>query len=74
MAVVLADLLDEKQIALELRARTRDEALREIVGLLHASGKIHEPAKFLAAVIERENSSSTVGDMASPSRTPAPIS
>jgi mannitol/fructose-specific phosphotransferase system IIA component (Ntr-type) len=62
MAVVLADLLDEKQIALDLHARTRDEALSEIIALLHASGKILDPTKFLAAVIERENSSSTIAE------------
>ena len=60
MAVVLADLLDEKQIALELQSQTRDEAIHEIVGLMQASGSIHDAEKFLAAVIERENSSSTV--------------
>ena len=54
MAVVLADLLDEKQIELELRARTRDEALREIVDLLQRKRKISDAEKFLAAVIDRE--------------------
>ncbi len=62
MAVVLADLLDEKQIELELRTRTRDEALREIVDLLHANGKIPDVEKFLAAVIDRERTASTVAE------------
>ncbi len=62
MAVVLTDLLDENQIALDLRSRTRDEAIREIVGLMQTSGKIQDGEKFLAAVIERENSSSTVAE------------
>lgn len=62
MAVVLADLLDEKQIALELRASTRDEALREIVDLFRASGKVSDPDKFLDAVIAREKSASTLAE------------
>jgi mannitol/fructose-specific phosphotransferase system IIA component (Ntr-type) len=62
MAVVLADLLDEKQIALDLQARERDQALREIVALLKANGKIHDVQKFLTALIERENKSSTVAE------------
>jgi len=62
MAVVLADLLDEKHITLELRSRTRDEAMREIVSLMQACGRIQDAEKFLAAVIERENCSSTVAE------------
>ncbi len=59
MAVVLADLLDEKQIELELHSRTRDDALREIVDLLQANGKISDAEKFLAALIDRERNAST---------------
>jgi mannitol/fructose-specific phosphotransferase system IIA component (Ntr-type) len=62
MAVVLADLLDEKQIELELRARTRDDALREIVDLLKGGGKISDPEKFLATVITRERIASSVAE------------
>jgi fructose PTS system EIIA component len=62
MAVVLADLLDEKQIALDLRAQTRDEALREIVGLLRANEKLPEPEKFLDALIKLEREHSTVAE------------
>jgi fructose PTS system EIIA component len=62
MAVVLADLLDEQQIELELRARTRDDALREIVDLLQESGKISDPEKFLAAVIDREKNAPTIAE------------
>jgi mannitol/fructose-specific phosphotransferase system IIA component (Ntr-type) len=62
MAVVLADLLDEKQIALELRAQTRDEALREIVGLLWANGKLRDPEKFLDMLIKLEREHSTVAE------------
>ncbi len=60
MTVVLSDLLDEKQIALDLRAQTQDDALHEIVGLLQASGRVVDGKKFLAAVLERERASSTV--------------
>jgi mannitol/fructose-specific phosphotransferase system IIA component (Ntr-type) len=62
MAVVLADILDEKQIVLELRARMREEALGEIVGLLKGNGKIQDAEKFLGAVIEREHENSTVAE------------
>jgi mannitol/fructose-specific phosphotransferase system IIA component (Ntr-type) len=62
MAVVLSGLLDEKQIALNLRARTQDDALREIVDLLQASGRVVKGEKFLAAIVEREHAGSTVAD------------
>lgn len=54
MALALADLLDEKHVALELRARTRRNALREIIRLLEANEKVREPAKFLEQVLARE--------------------
>ena len=62
MAVVLADLLDEKQIELELRPGTRDDALGEIVDLLQANGKISNAKQFLAAVVDRERTASTVAE------------
>ena len=62
MAVVLADLLDEKQIALDLRSRSLNGALREIVDLLEANGRITDAEKFRAAVLERERTSSTVAE------------
>ena len=54
MAVVLADLLDEKQVTLELKARTRPDALREIIATMMNSGALREPEKFLAEVADRE--------------------
>jgi mannitol/fructose-specific phosphotransferase system IIA component (Ntr-type) len=54
MAIALADLLDEKDVALHLRARKQTNALREIIQLLAANGKIEHPEKFLAAVLARE--------------------
>jgi mannitol/fructose-specific phosphotransferase system IIA component (Ntr-type) len=62
MAVVLADVLDDKQVVLDLRARTREEALGEIVALLKSNGKIEDAEKFLKAVIEREHENSTVAE------------
>ncbi|MEP6822879.1 MAG: PTS sugar transporter subunit IIA [Chthoniobacterales bacterium] len=54
MAVVLADLLEEKHVTLELAARTRAEALREIVATMTGSGTLREMEKFLAEVVARE--------------------
>ena len=61
MAIALVDLLDEKQIALDLRARTQTEAMREIIQLLVASGKIDRPEKFLEQLQARELKNSTYG-------------
>lgn len=55
MALVLADLLDAQRVALELRAATREEALREIV----ATMQLAQPDAFLAEVIAREAASTT---------------
>ena len=55
MAVVLADLLDEEHLVLELTASSRDEALREIVAKMQLS----EPEAFLREVIAREEVQST---------------
>src|SRR5229473_2459944 len=54
MVIALADLLDEKDVALRLRPRKQANALREIVQLLAANGKIDHPEKFLGAVLARE--------------------
>lgn len=59
MPVALADILDEKQIALDLRARTQAEAMAEIVQLLQANGKIDNSEKFLAELHAREKTNST---------------
>jgi mannitol/fructose-specific phosphotransferase system IIA component (Ntr-type) len=62
MAVLLPDLLDEKQITLDLKARTKRDALREIIELLRASGALPSPEEFLSAVLARERASSTVAE------------
>ena len=62
MPVLLSDLLDEKQVALHLGARTEENALHEIISLLHANGQIVDPEKFLTAVMTRERANSTVAE------------
>ena len=59
MSIALADLVDPKQITLNLRAETQEEAIREIVGLLVGAGKIDNPEKFLEQLKARETTSST---------------
>ncbi len=59
MAVVLADLLVEKHVTLELAARTRAEALREIVNTMTGSGTLRTPDQFFAEVLAREEAHTT---------------
>lgn len=68
MAIALADLVDPRQIALNLRARTQADALREIVDLLVHAGKIDNAEKFLAELQAREavNSSYAADGVAFP--------
>ena len=59
MALVLADLLAEEHVTLDLRARTREEALREILAPIAREGKMMDRDKLLAQVITREEAHST---------------
>jgi mannitol/fructose-specific phosphotransferase system IIA component (Ntr-type) len=59
MPSLLNELLDPKQVALELRATNQAEAILEIVELLRANGKVEEYYQFSDAVMEREGRSST---------------
>ena len=59
MAIALADLIDPAQISLKLRARTQADALREIVDLLVAAGKIDNAREFLDELQARERTNST---------------
>jgi len=59
MPIALADLVDPKQITLNLRARTEPEAASELVDLLTAAGKIETPKKFLEELRAREAINST---------------
>src|SRR6266404_2076001 len=54
MAIVLPELLDEKQVILRLRSRKLPNALREIIQLLAQNGKICDAQKFLDQVLARE--------------------
>lgn len=56
MAVVLAELLDEQHVVLELAAQTRDAALREIV----AKMQLAQPEAVLREVIAREELHTTL--------------
>ena len=60
MAIALADTLDERQIALQLKSRRQANALREIIGLLEKTGSVLQPAEFLAQVLAREKVNSTL--------------
>jgi len=63
MAIVLADLLDPKQVKLDMQAQSAQEAIRELVGILAANGRVPEPKKLSEAVIQREHENpSTVED------------
>jgi fructose-specific phosphotransferase system IIA component len=55
----LADLLDATTIKLELEARKKNEALQELIELLHRAGKIEDPKAALNGLIEREKLTST---------------
>ncbi len=59
MPSLLNELLDPKQIALELTATKHAEAILEIVELLRASGKLEQHYQFFDAIMEREGRSST---------------
>jgi mannitol/fructose-specific phosphotransferase system IIA component (Ntr-type) len=54
MAIALADLLDEKQVILRLRSRKPANAVRDIIQLLAANGKIDDADEFLEQVLARE--------------------
>ena len=60
MAITLADLLDEKNVTLQLRSRKAANALREIVQLLTNNGKIDNAEKFLEEVLVREQAHPSV--------------
>ena len=54
MAIALADLLDEKQVILRLRSRKPANAVREMIQLLAANGKIDDADEFLEQVLACE--------------------
>jgi mannitol/fructose-specific phosphotransferase system IIA component (Ntr-type) len=59
MSIALAELVDPKQIALNLQAYTQAEAIQEIVDLLVAARKIDNAERFLNKLRQREQTNST---------------
>lgn len=55
----ISRLLRPEMVSLELEARTRDEAIAEIVGLLAKDPRVGNPKQFLDEVMAREASEST---------------
>ena len=60
MPILLADLLDEKHVDLELRTRTQENAIRKLVRLFAANEEIREPDMFLEQVLARERANPSV--------------
>jgi mannitol/fructose-specific phosphotransferase system IIA component (Ntr-type) len=54
MAVVLADVINENHVTLDLEATTRDEALRAIVATMAAADEVRDAERFVAEVRVRE--------------------
>ena len=59
MAIALAELVDPQQIELNLRAQAQGDAMRELVELLAATGRIQNLDKFLDELRSRETVNST---------------
>jgi mannitol/fructose-specific phosphotransferase system IIA component (Ntr-type) len=59
MAIALTDLIDPRQIALNLGARTQADATRELVDLLAVAGRLGDTEKFLTKLGAREAINST---------------
>lgn len=51
---VLARNIRERNICHRLQARSRDGIIRELVGVLHASGAVHDTEKAIEEVLARE--------------------
>ena len=60
MALLLADLLNEAHVDLDLGTRAMWTALEKLIKLLEADEKIRDPEKFLEQVLAREKISPTV--------------
>jgi mannitol/fructose-specific phosphotransferase system IIA component (Ntr-type) len=59
MSIALADLIEPKQVVLNLRARTQADALGELVDLFVVNRKIDNLPKFLEELKSRERINST---------------
>ncbi len=62
MAIALADILNERQIALQLKPRQKTNALREMVDLFALNETVSQPNLFLGQVLAREDTSSTLAE------------
>jgi PTS system nitrogen regulatory IIA component len=62
MAIALADILDQRHVALQLRSRRRPNVIREIVSLFEKTESVVRPADFLAQVLAREEARSTLAE------------
>ena len=62
MAIALADILDERQVALQLRSRRRPHAIRELASLFEKTGTMARPADFLAQALAREEAGATLAE------------
>jgi fructose-specific phosphotransferase system IIA component len=57
------EMLPEQQISLDIKSRTKDEVLKEVVGLLESSPYILDKNELLNNLIERERLETTgIGD------------
>ena len=59
MSALLSEILDPRQVVLELREGTSAEAILELAELLRNHGHVRDYYKFADAVMEREGRSST---------------
>src|SRR5205085_4711656 len=59
MPALFSEILDPKQVSLELHEATAAEAILEIVELLRDNGRVEDFYKLADAVMEREGRSST---------------
>lgn len=59
MTAELADILDQRLVRLGLAARTREEAIRELTGVLAATGHVFDAEAFVQDVLAREELGAT---------------
>lgn len=55
----LSDLLDSRLIKVPLSARTKLDAITELVDLLHAAGRVRDRGRLLECVVARERQRTT---------------
>lgn len=55
----ISDLLDKNTIELNLKARRKEEVIRDLVDILYRANKIKNPQKIVSALLEREKTAPT---------------